>query len=57
MVGDRTIDQFLLYHFLVARVVCGDLHVGGEFDGWNAGEVSRTQCGSPEERRLMDLAT
>ena len=33
VVGDRTIDHFLLYHFFVARVVCGDLRIGGEFDG------------------------
>ena len=33
VVGDRTIHHFLLYHFFVARVVCGDLRIGGEFDG------------------------
>ena len=33
VVGDRTIDHFLLYHFFVARVVRGGLRLGGEFDG------------------------
>ena len=55
VVGDRTIHQFLLHHFIVARVVCGDLCVGGEVDGWNVGGVSCISSGGPEEGGLMDL--
>ena len=50
--GDRPIDQFLLYHLLVARLVCGDLCVGREVDGWNAGGISYISDGSPEEGRM-----
>ena len=35
MAGDRSIDQFLLYHFVVGRVVGGDLCFGREVDGWD----------------------
>jgi hypothetical protein len=51
---DRSIDQLLLYHFPVARLVCGDLRVGGEFDGWNVGRIPCTSDGSPEEGGMMD---
>ena len=53
--GDWPIDQFLLYHFLVARLVCGDLCVGGEIDGWDAGGISYISGGSPEEGRMTNL--
>ena len=52
--GDRPIDQLLLYHFLVARLVCGDLCVGGEIDGWDAGGISYISGGSPEKGRMMN---
>ena len=47
---DRSIYQLFLHHFSVARVVCGDLRVGGEFYGWNAGGVSYTSSRCREER-------
>jgi len=56
VVGDRSVDQFLLYHFFFTRVFCGDLRVGGEFDGWGVGGISRTSSGSPGEGGVMDLA-
>jgi len=52
VVGDRSVDQFLLYHFSVTHVVCGNLHVGGEFDGWGVGGISHTSSRSPGEGRI-----
>ena len=49
---DRPIDQFLLYHLLVTRLVCGDLCVGREVDGWNVGGISHISDRSPEEGRM-----
>ena len=46
--GDWTVDQFLLYHFVVGRVVCGDLRFGGEVDGWILGGVPATSSEGPE---------
>ena len=56
MVRHWSIDQFLLYNLSVARVVCGDLRVGGEFDGWDAGGVSCTSSRCPEDELINLVA-
>lgn len=53
MVGNRAIHQFLLYNFFVARLVCGNLCVGGGSDGQDVGGVSCASNGGPEEGGLM----